>query len=99
MPVEQYLRAREGEKPLGVYALYDAHRDLQYVGYARNMPLAVKARLHPCAWARPCCATIAAAAAKSAEACSYLYTATGCKVLLLQEAHACRCTTLGLLAV
>ena len=42
MPVERYLETREGEKPLGVYALYDAARALQYVGYARNMPLAIK---------------------------------------------------------
>lgn len=42
MPVAQYLEAREGEKPLGVYALYDASRNLQYVGYGRNIILAVK---------------------------------------------------------
>ena len=42
VPVAQYLEAREGEKPLGVYALYDASRNLQYVGYGRNIILAVK---------------------------------------------------------
>ena len=42
MPVAQYLEAREGEKPLGVYALYDTSRNLQYVGYGRNIILAVK---------------------------------------------------------
>ena len=42
VPVAQYLEAREGEKPLGVYALYDAGRNLQYVGYGRNIVLAVK---------------------------------------------------------
>jgi hypothetical protein len=57
VPVGAYLRAREGEKPLGVYALYDARRDLQYVGYARNMTLAVKARceLSPPAVPFPLC--------------------------------------------
>lgn len=42
VPVEQYLAVRQGEKPLGVYALYDSGRNLQYVGYARNMTLAIK---------------------------------------------------------
>lgn len=31
-----------GERPLGVYALYDEKHNLQYVGYARNIVLAVK---------------------------------------------------------
>lgn len=51
VPVEQYLTVRQGEKPLGVYALYDSGRNLQYVGYARNMTLAIKVlltvHLHP----------------------------------------------------
>ena len=47
MPVAQYLEAREGEKPLGVYALYDASRNLQYVGYGRNIILAVKVSPYP----------------------------------------------------
>lgn len=42
VPVVRYLETREGEKPLGVYALYNAAQILQYVGYARNMPLAIK---------------------------------------------------------
>lgn len=45
MPVERYLTVRQGEKPLGVYALYDSGRNLQYVGYARNMTLAIKVLL------------------------------------------------------
>ncbi|CAL8472276.1 g11818 [Coccomyxa elongata] len=45
VPVEQYLTVRQGEKPLGVYALYDSGRNLQYVGYARNMTLAIKGHL------------------------------------------------------
>ncbi len=40
----EYLRTRNGEKPLGVYALYDEGRHLQYVGYSRNIVLAVKVR-------------------------------------------------------
>ena len=31
-----------GERPLGVYALYDERHNLQYVGYSRNIVLAVK---------------------------------------------------------
>ena len=42
VPVAQYLEGRDGEKPLGVYALYDSNRNLQYVGYGRNIVLAVK---------------------------------------------------------
>ena len=45
VPVAQYIEAREGEKPLGVYALYDSKRNLQYVGYGRNIVLAVKVGL------------------------------------------------------
>ncbi|KAK9905518.1 hypothetical protein WJX75_001443 [Coccomyxa subellipsoidea] len=45
VPVEQYLAVRQGEKPLGVYALYDSGRNLQYVGYARNMTLAIKGHM------------------------------------------------------
>lgn len=47
VPVAQYLEAREGEKPLGVYALYDTNRNLQYVGYGRNIILAAKVT-HTC---------------------------------------------------
>ena len=50
VPVAQYLEAREGERPLGVYALYDSSRNLQYVGYGRNIVLAVKAS--PLWWER-----------------------------------------------
>lgn len=39
-----YLGTREGERPVGVYALYDARRNLQYVGYSRNVVLAIKVR-------------------------------------------------------
>lgn len=42
MAVSDFLRDREGEKPLGVYAMYNPHNDVQYVGYSRNMVLAVK---------------------------------------------------------
>ncbi len=45
VPVERYLAVRQGEKPLGVYALYDSRRNLQYVGYARNMTMAIKVPL------------------------------------------------------
>ena len=42
LSVEEYLQTRDGERPLGVYALYDAHNHVQYVGYSRNMVIAVK---------------------------------------------------------
>ena len=42
MEVQHYLASREGEKPLGVYACYDEKGNLQYVGYSRNMVLAIK---------------------------------------------------------
>jgi len=46
MSVDEYLQTRDGERPLGVYALYDAHNAVQYVGYSRNMVLAVKVCFH-----------------------------------------------------
>ncbi len=42
LSVADYLAAREGERPVGVYALYDARRNLQYVGYSRNVVLSVR---------------------------------------------------------
>lgn len=49
--VGAWLEAREGAKPVGVYALYDARRNLQYVGYARNMVLAVRVSPWVLPWA------------------------------------------------
>ncbi|GAB4813117.1 hypothetical protein N2152v2_000163 [Parachlorella kessleri] len=43
--VGAWLEAREGQRPVGVYALYDARRNLQYVGLSRNCVLAIKAHL------------------------------------------------------
>jgi hypothetical protein len=45
--VPAYLDSREGEKPLGVYAVYDERHALQYVGYSRNMVLAIKVCSEP----------------------------------------------------
>jgi hypothetical protein len=45
MAVAAYLESRDGEKPLGVYAIYDDRHNLQYIGYSRNMVLAVKVSL------------------------------------------------------
>ena len=42
--VDGFVGAREGERLTGVYALYDARRSLQYVGYARSIVLAIKVR-------------------------------------------------------
>ncbi|GIL61081.1 hypothetical protein Vafri_15448 [Volvox africanus] len=57
MPVPAYLDSRDGEKPLGVYCVYDSDHIPQYIGYSRNMVLAVKghlARMGPgyCAYVR-----------------------------------------------
>ncbi len=46
LPVLGYLEARDGEKPVGVYAIYDEKQVLQYVGYTRNIVLAVKVSGH-----------------------------------------------------
>jgi hypothetical protein len=42
VPLQAYLDDREGEQLIGVYALYDARRELQYVGYARNLIQPIK---------------------------------------------------------
>ena len=42
--VDGFVATREGERLTGVYALYDARRSLQYVGYARSVVLAIKVR-------------------------------------------------------
>jgi hypothetical protein len=38
-----YLDAREGDRPVGVFAVYDARRNLQYVSFSRNVVLALRA--------------------------------------------------------
>ncbi|PNW70219.1 hypothetical protein CHLRE_17g710800v5 [Chlamydomonas reinhardtii] len=45
MPVPAYLDTRDGEKPLGVYCVYDSAGAAAYVGYSRNMVLAIKGHL------------------------------------------------------
>ncbi|KAL6784912.1 NFU3 [Auxenochlorella protothecoides x Auxenochlorella symbiontica] len=42
IPVDAYLVHRNDASLLGVYALYDASETLQYVGFSRNMCLAIK---------------------------------------------------------
>lgn len=42
MPVSAYLESRDGDKPLGTYLVYDSEGRPQYVGYSRNMVLAIK---------------------------------------------------------
>jgi Fe-S cluster biogenesis protein NfuA len=42
---ESYLESRDGERPVGVYAVYDSRRNLQYVGYSRNMVLSIRTLL------------------------------------------------------
>lgn len=54
LPVATYLAAREGERPVGVYALYDSRRNLQYVGYSRNVVLSVRVRAGKGARAKAC---------------------------------------------
>jgi len=45
--LDSFVARREGERLTGVYALYDARRNLQYVGYARSIVLAIKVPPHP----------------------------------------------------
>jgi len=45
--LDSFVARREGERLTGVYALYDARRSLQYVGYARSIVLAIKVPPHP----------------------------------------------------
>ncbi len=45
--LDSFVARREGERLTGVYALYDARRSLQYVGYARSIVLAIKVPLPP----------------------------------------------------
>ena len=42
VPFSAYLESRDGEKPLGVYAVYDSDHNIQYIGYSRNIVLALK---------------------------------------------------------
>jgi Fe-S cluster biogenesis protein NfuA len=42
---ESYLESRDGERPVGVFAVYDSRRNLQYVGYSRNMVLSIRTLL------------------------------------------------------
>ncbi len=44
VPLAQWLERREGEKPLGVYGVYDAQGQLQYIGYSRNMVTTLRVR-------------------------------------------------------
>ncbi|KAI8100461.1 hypothetical protein M9435_006945 [Picochlorum sp. BPE23] len=48
VPLGEFLAKRSGSErapPVGVYAIYDASRALQYVSYSRNIVLAAKSRL------------------------------------------------------
>eukprot|EP01025_Chloroclados_australasicus_P027940 TRINITY_DN2764_c0_g1_i1.p1 TRINITY_DN2764_c0_g1~~TRINITY_DN2764_c0_g1_i1.p1 ORF type:complete len:445 (-),score=49.46 TRINITY_DN2764_c0_g1_i1:234-1568(-) len=42
IPIGEYLNARESIKQLAVYAIYDKGRELQYVGYSRNVVATVR---------------------------------------------------------
>lgn len=57
LPIDEYLTSRDGERPLGVYAVYDQQRSVQYIGFTRNVVLSLKkhrAKLGPeiCAFVR-----------------------------------------------
>ena len=41
-PLQEWLSKREGTKPCGLYAIYNTERKLQFVGYSRNMVLAIR---------------------------------------------------------
>jgi len=45
VPLASWVEARELEKPLGVYAVYNSAKDIQYVGYSRNVVTACRAHL------------------------------------------------------
>ena len=45
LPLRDWLAAREGASPTGVYALYDARSALQLVSYSRNVVLALRGHL------------------------------------------------------
>lgn len=51
MRVEHYLASRDGERPLGVYCVFDEQMQPQYLGYSRNMVLAMKVRVGAAAFA------------------------------------------------
>ncbi len=41
-PLAEWLTKREGQKPCGLYAIYDRDEKLKFVGYSRNIVLAVR---------------------------------------------------------
>lgn len=45
VPVDAYLETRGGERPVGVFALYDSRRNLQFVSYSRNVVLSIRTLL------------------------------------------------------
>ncbi|KAK9834555.1 hypothetical protein WJX74_004543 [Apatococcus lobatus] len=45
METAYFLESRGAERPMGVYALHDVQQQLQYVGYSRNVVLAVQGHL------------------------------------------------------
>ncbi|KAK9852334.1 hypothetical protein WJX84_005018 [Apatococcus fuscideae] len=45
METAYFLDSRGDERPMGIYALYDTQEQLQYVGYSRNLVLAVQGHL------------------------------------------------------
>ena len=45
LPLPDWLAAREGAAPTGVYAVFDAQRRLQLVSYSRNVVLALRSHL------------------------------------------------------
>lgn len=42
LPVSDYLDGREGEQPVGVFSVYDSRKNVQYVGYSRNIVVSVR---------------------------------------------------------
>lgn len=61
IPMTQFLETREKmsrvQPPVGVFAIYDGSKTLQYVSYSRNIPLSVKSVMErvgkePCAFVR-----------------------------------------------
>ena len=48
--MSHFLKSRRGERPVGVYAIHDVSKQMQYVGYSRNVVLSIQVRA--ILWAR-----------------------------------------------
>eukprot|EP01026_Neomeris_dumetosa_P052801 TRINITY_DN4692_c0_g1_i6.p1 TRINITY_DN4692_c0_g1~~TRINITY_DN4692_c0_g1_i6.p1 ORF type:complete len:395 (+),score=48.72 TRINITY_DN4692_c0_g1_i6:39-1223(+) len=42
VPIDEYLQVNEGRKLLAVFAIYNINKDIQYVGYSRNVVASIR---------------------------------------------------------